>query len=394
MNKAVGKERLISGYSGRLFLTVSFGWLLVQMGRQLIPPLLPNITSDFGISSAQAGVALSMMWGLYALFQYPSGRLSDRLSRKTVLAAGIIPLVIGFLVLLVTTSYGAFLFGLAVIGVGAGLYPTAARALTSDLFVARRGQAFGLHTASGDIGNASAAGLAVAAVALATWQAAFLPIVILLAGTLLAIHVWSREEYTVGMISLDVRSTGWRLLGNARLRWLLAAYAMFAFTWQSTTMFLPTLLQVEKNFSVGLASAGFALYFVIGSIIKPLAGLVGDRVGRAITAVGALLIGIVGLVGLIVASTTPLIFLAIGVFATGLMSFPPVMQAFLMDLFPDGSMGGDLGAIRSFYIGFGALGPAYVGFIAEIESYTASFITLVACLVIGAGIVTSIELRS
>jgi len=156
-------ERLFTGYSGRLFLTVSLGWLFVQLGRQLVPPLLPNIIDDLAISSTRAGFALTMMWGVYALCQYPSGRLSDRLSRKTLLVGGLGLLVVGFSAIGVASSYPAFLVGAGVAGLGAGLYPTAARALVSDLFVDRRGQAFGLHTASGSLGNAAAAGLAVVA---------------------------------------------------------------------------------------------------------------------------------------------------------------------------------------------------------------------------------------
>ena len=393
MSEPSDRERLLTGYSGRLFLTVSLGWLFVQMGRQLLPPLLPNLIDDLAITSTQAGFALSLMWGLYAVFQYPSGRLSDRLSRKTLLVSGMGFTCIGFLAVSGTVSYPMFLFGTAVVGVGAGLYPTAARALVSDLFVERRGQAFGLHTASGDLGNAFAAGLAVLAVSLATWKAAFVPMVVSTGAVLLAIHVWSRESYVFETASLEIRSTAKRLFSTARLRWLLAAYALFAFTWQSTAGFLPTFLQVEKGFSVGLASTGFAVLFLVGMIVKPISGAIGDRFSRTGTAIGALLLGLLGLTGLLLVENTVLIFLGIVVFASGLMSFPPVMQAYFMDIFPTESMGGDLGGMRTFYIGFGSLGPTYVGFVGQIESYTIAFVGLVGCLLLSGGIVALNELR-
>jgi MFS family permease len=384
---------LFAGYSGRLFVTASLGWLLVQMGRQLLPPLLPNIIEDLTITSTEAGFALTLLWGLYALCQYPSGRLSDRLSRKTLVVSGMGLVCLGFLVVAGTVSYPMFLFGAAVVGVGAGLYPTAARALISDLFVERRGQAFGLHTASGDLGNAFAAGLAVLAVTLATWQTAFLPIVLLTAALALALHGWSREPYVFRSASLGVRATGRRLFGNDRLRWFLLAYTLFAFTWQSTTGFLPTFLQAEKGFSVGLASTGFAVLFAVGMVVKPIAGGLGDRFPRTAVAVGALLLGVSGLSSLLLAERTAFIFVGVAVFAAGLMSFPPVMQAYLMDLFPDESMGGDLGGMRTVYIGIGSLGPTYVGFVGGIESYTVAFAGLVGCLLAGASIVAGYEFR-
>lgn len=391
MVESVERERLFTGYSGRLFLSVSAGWLFIQLGRQLIPPLLPSIIDDLAITSTQAGFAFTLMWGLYALLQYPSGRLSDRLSRKTLLASGLVLLLVGFLVIQRTASYLVFLLGASVVGLGTGLYPTAARALVSDLFVERRGQAFGFHTALGDVGNAAAAGLAVAALAVGTWQQAFLPIVVLLGGTLLAVHLWSHEAYVIETVDMRVGATGRRLFGRSRMRRLLIAYGLFAITWQSTTAFLPTFLQIEKGFSVAFASGGFALVFTVGALVKPGAGLLGDRFGCATVAAGALLLGIGGLTGMLVAEQTPVIFLGIGVFAAGLMSFPPVMQAFLMDMFPDESKGGDLGAMRTFYIGVGSLGPTYVGYVAGLQSYTVSFAGLAVCLVLSVGVLGSNE---
>ncbi|USZ69909.1 hypothetical protein NGM10_16010 (plasmid) [Halorussus salilacus] len=71
------------------------------------------------------------------------------------------------------------------------------------------------------------------------------------------------------------------------------------------------------------------------------------------------------------------------------MSFPPVMQTFLMGVFPDSSMGGDMGATRTVYLGVGAVGPAYVGYVAEVASYTAAFVGLAVCLLAAAGILVA-----
>jgi MFS family permease len=346
----------------------------------MLPPLLPRIIDTLQITSTQAGFALTLMWGLYSLCQYPSGRLSDHLSRKTLLVSGSVLLGFGFGIVWATVSYPMFLTGVAVVGLGAGLYPTAARALISDLFVARRGQAFGVHTAAGDLGNAAAAGLAAGAVAFMTWQAAFLPMTVLFGGLLIVLHLWSREPYVFNRVDLELRSTGRRLFATSQVRWLLVAYILFAFTWQSFTGFLPTFLQVEKGLSVGLASTGFAMFFIVGMAVKPVAGLLGDRLGRTRVAVGGLLVGLSGLVSLLLASSTLIVFFGIGIFAVGLMSFPPVMQAFFMDIFPDRSMGGDLGGIRTIYIGIGSIGPTYVGFAAGIQSYTTAFAGLVVCV--------------
>lgn len=375
-------ERLLTGYSGRLLLAVSVGWALIQTGRLVISPLLPAITDSLAISSTQAGFAMTVIWGLYALLQYPSGRFSDHLTRVTLLVGGLVLLSVGFLLLAGAPTYLTFLAGAAVVGVGAGLYPTPARGLVSDLFVERRGQAFGLHTASGDTGGVIAAGLATAVLALATWRSAFLPVVVVLVAVALSLHLWSRERYVFERVDLAVGSTARRLFADSQLRWLLVAYTLYAFTWQSAVSFVPTYLQVGKGFSPAVANTGFAALFVVGAVVKPLAGSLGDRVPRGLLAPAVLVVAAAMLTVVVLSSTQTAVLVAVACFAAGLMAFPPVMQAYLMDSFPTDSMGGDLGAMRSLYIGFGALGPTYVGAVADLLSYQVAFAGLVGCLLL------------
>ena len=387
-------ERLFGGYSGRLLLTVSLGWTAIQAGRLVLSPMLPAVMDGLRISDFEAGVALTLLWGLYALGQYPSGRLSDRLTRKTLLVSGLGLLVVGFTTLATAAGYPEFLVGAALVGSGAGLYPTPARALVSDLFVARRGQAFGLHTASGDTGGAIAAGLAVVVLAVATWRAAFVPVVAVLALVAALLHRWSRESYTPPSVDRaalgagvdDVQATA-RRFADRRTAALLVAYSLYAFVWQSMTGFLPTFLQNAKGFDAVLAGGGFAALFVVGATVKPLAGSLGDRISRPVVASGALVAATLALAGVLAASSTVLVAVAVVAFAAGLMAYPPVMQAYLMDAFPDGSMGGDLGATRTVYLGFGSLGTTYVGFVAERADYATAFTGLLACLLVSAALV-------
>jgi len=383
-------ERLLSGPPGRLLVTASLGWTAIQAGRLVLSPMLPAVMADLNIGEFRAGVAFTLLWGLYALGQYPSGRLSDRLSRPSLLVPGLALLSVGFLALSAAPTYPLYLLAVALVGAGAGLYPTAARALVSDLFVERRGQAFGLHTASGDLGGVLAAGLAVAALAVATWRAAFLPVVAVLAAVLVALHRWRREPYEFRRVDLAVRATAGRLLGDRRLAALLGAYVLYAFTWQGAVAFLPTFLQRAKGFSPGLAGGGFAALFVVGVAVKPVSGGLGDRVPKPLVAAAGLGLGATALVVALAAGGTLPVALAVVGFAAGLMAVPPVLQAHLMDVFPDGTMGGDLGAARSVYIGLGSLGPTYVGFVAARAGYGPAFAGLAACLLVSAVVVLAV----
>jgi len=89
-------EPLLTGHSGRILTALSVGWLTIQVGRQAIPPLLPEIVRRLGLTPFTAGAGLTLMWICCAICHYPGGRLSDRLTRKTVLMGGLVILTAGF----------------------------------------------------------------------------------------------------------------------------------------------------------------------------------------------------------------------------------------------------------------------------------------------------------
>ena len=391
------EERLLGGYAGRLLVVTSVGWMMVQCGRLVLSPMLPSIIDELGITPFTAGVGLSVMWGLYALNQYPSGRLSDTLSRKTLLVVGLLFQIVGFGLFVVATTFSVYLLASAVVGVGTGLYPTPARALLSDHFVEKRGRAFGLHTGLGDMGGLAASGLAVVVLAVATWHLAFVPVVGVLVAVTLFLHRWSREPYTgVHVDRAAVRSgareaaeTLGRLVAERQLRPLLLAYMLYSFTWQSSAGFLPTFLQEAKGFPPALASAAFAAMFVTGTLVKPASGFLGDRTHKALIAAVALLFGAASLALVVFAPSTALSLVGVVCFAVGLLAYPPVMQAYIMDSLPDASMGGDFGAIRTLYITVGSLGPTYTGYVAETADYSWAFLGLVGCLFVSSALIVA-----
>jgi MFS family permease len=138
-----------------------------------------------------------------------------------------------------------------------------------------------------------------------------------------------------------------------------------------------------------VANAGFAALFLVGAFAKPTAGWLGDRVEKRRVAPVALLLGATALGAVLLVGSTPAVVFGVVLFAAGLLSFPPVMQAYLMDRLPDESMGGDLGAMRSVYISLGATGPTVTGAIADASSFAVAFAALAGCLLVSAVLVRS-----
>jgi MFS family permease len=287
---------------------------------------------------------------------------------------------------------------MTLVGVGSALFFVAERVLLSDLFVDKRGRAFGLRSAISRFGSILAAGLAVVAVAVGPWTVAFLPVVGLLVAVAVAFHVTSRESYRreepdgVDRSGNNVRETVGRVFGTARIRRLVVAYTLMIFVWEGTLAFLPTFLRATKGFSPAFASGGFASLFAVGVLVQPFSGAVSDRwERRSVAGVAALASG-VGLSVLLLARSVPLVVVGILLYAAGVMAFTPVLQAHLMDVFPESNKGGDLGAFKTVYEGLSSVGPAYVGVVAGVASYTAAFAGFVACLVVSTAILFRLSL--
>jgi len=308
------------------------------------------------------------------------------LTRTTVMVAAFGLLVPAYLVLTVTYSYLFFLLGAALAGIGAGLYTPSVAGLLSDLFVERRGRAFGINSASISVGGILASGLATLVLSIATWRSAFPPIVVVLVLLGLLLHYWSREGYEIDRPNLAIVSTVGRLVRRRRLRRTIVALVLLSVVYRGTVGFLPTFLQVEKGLPPELANSAYAGLFVVGMVASPIAGGIGDRWGHAIVAAGTVTVGLVGLGLLLFVDGLAFIVVAVLVFAFGLLGFWPVMNTYVMDSAPDSSMGGDFGAIGTIYIGLGSVGPTYVGIVADYHSYTVAFAGLSICLVVTIGL--------
>lgn len=373
-------DRLASGYSGRILLVVALCSIVSNLGWLLLPPLLPLIIDDLGITATQAGVALTLLTGLSALCRYPGGRLADKLSRKTMIAAAITAWALGFLTLAVATNYALFVVGVSLVGIGLGTYVPAAFAQLSDLFDRKQGRAFGINNAAFNLGGILASGAAVVAIALGRWRLAFLPIVAVLVGLFALSHRWNRERYVIERVDIELRETIGRLLLEPRALTVLIVAALISFVWNGSISFLPTFLDAERGLTTRTANVAYAAVFATGVIATPLSGAVGDRIGSLRTILGTICFTIVGLASVIVLPSTVGVLVGVVCFAIGLTGFWPVMTAYMMTAFPDDSKGGDYGAVGAVYMGVGSLGPTYVGVVGQRIHYTAAYTGLVGCL--------------
>lgn len=379
-----GRERLFTGHTGRIFLLLTTIWLTISLTSRMLPPLLPAIIDDLAITAFLGGVALTVERITRAGVEFPSGRLADGLTRTTVLVCCLGLVIIGVLLLSISTTYVLFLVGVAVFGIGRGMYTPAAVAMLSDIFREKRGSAIGFNKTGSELAGIIGAGVAIVIVSVATWRGAFLPLVAILIPLLIALYVTSRESVQFGRVALDPRATGLRLLRTPQIRWIVVVYSLYVVASSGVSTFLPIFLIEVHGVSFAFASSAFALLYVVGLIAKPVSGIISDRIPRLYVAGGGLAIGAGGLAILVMA---PLAIVAIGgvlIYAFGYRGVTPALQAFLMDRFPDETMGGDFGAVRTVYLLIGSLGPAYAGLTASVFGFVPAFASFLLFYLFGA----------
>lgn len=360
-------------YARHQLLLLAIASMVIYSGRLALPPLLPAIISDLAITSAEAGLGLSIATAFAALGRYPGGQISDQLSQKTTLVTAFVTLLIGFCGLFFTETYVLFILSLAAIGTGIGLYTPASLALISDLFGDRSGRALGVNTAALNLGGIVGTGLAITALATIGWNWTFIPLITLLGIVIAWLHRANHDSYVIQRVQFDPRPAFKRLIQKSELRWLLVTTGLFTFGLEGFRNFLPIYLQATKGFSTAFAGGAFAGVYAIGIVVNPVAGLVGDRLGHMRVIVITTALCLVGTLIVLFSPSRIPVLLGLALFSVGSRGYWPVINAYVLLRVQQSNKAGDFGAMSTLYSGFGSSGSIYVGVAAGLSDYSIAF---------------------
>jgi MFS family permease len=369
---------------GWVLLTVAVGWLFTLGLRFLVPTLLPQVKVTFGLDNAAAGLAVTVIWGCYALMQFPAGLLADRLGERTVLAASLAVSAASIALLAAAPIFVVFLLAAAAFGIGSGLYGPARGTSLSKAFPGNDGAAFGVTLAAGSVGSAVIPLVAGAAVGALGWRflvggtvPAFVAVAAL-AWTTLPDPIDAAARTDGGTAAPPVRTVIRSLPRALRDRNVLFAglgVMFYLFAFQGLTAFLPTYLVTSEGIGQGVAGPIFALLFVGGAASQLGIGSAADRYGARVVLVAVAGLGVVTLLAV------PLVDgrLAWGalVFLLGTrMAIAPVANAYIVARLPADVQGAVWGFLRTCLFLVGSTGSLFVGAMADAGRFDAAFLAL------------------
>jgi len=372
-------------------------WFLGKFVRYAFPPLFEPLQASYGVSNAAVGAAFSGFMAAYALLQFPSGTVADRVGAVRVIAAGAAVAGLGSLAVLFDAPFVALVGAMLVIGVGTGVHKTVAIRLLARVYPARTGRALGILDTVGAFGGVVAPAAVVLFVspppALATplsrlpganWRALFVVtgiVALALAATFLV--------RVPGRLPVDADRGPVRdgpepsardylaLFEDRRIGAFVFVTIAFSFAYNGTVAFLPLYLSEAAGLDTTTASLLYSALFAV-TFVQLVSGDLSDRLGRFPVMVAALGLAAAALVGIVALAGSGAVVLGVLVVALGVGShgLRPVRAAYLVEALPERLAGGGLGVVRTLTMSAGAAAPAFVGALADAAGFRPAFALL------------------
>lgn len=398
-------------------LAVAAIWFLGQYIRYVLPPLFETFRGLFGVSNTTLGILFSAMMFAYAVMQFPSGALADRIGPVRVISGGALGVGLGAAVVVVAPTFAVLVLAVVVLGVAMGVHKTVAITLLSRRYPQHTGRAIGVLDLVGQLGGivGPVAAVAVLSATLA-WQSLFaaaaVAAVLLGMFTLVRLEDPPRSSRPAGARDRSGNAHEQRPPGTSGsnpgrdalraylvpftdLSLVLAVAVAISFTvaWGGVSAFLPLYLTTAKGLPPARAGLLFSLLFAAG-LIQPLTGAMGDRFGPVRVMGGTLSCAGLGLAGLLVVDQPWAIVGLVVVLGVGLHGFRAPRDTYLMAVIPDDVAGGTLGLTRSAMMLAGSAAPAAVGYLSDVASFGAAFGALLGVVLGGVAGVVWLSMRT
>jgi predicted MFS family arabinose efflux permease len=365
-------------YSYTVLLLSWFGWICIYLTKSALPPLLPVLSGEMGLSHAQAGMIESAYLVGYILVKVPVGYLVNRFGARRLLVIGMVGYGTASALFIFAYSYPVVLLLRFLVGLFQGIHLPVANALLSERFGARQGRAIGFHESGPNVGATIAYPLAVTIASVWSWRWAFLllsvPAFLLSVATLALL----REEPFSGQRRGDGEEGKDRRLRDyvGVLLPLTLAIGLYNVCLTALLTFTPSYLVEFRGLSLALAGLISMVLPAAGFAAKVSSGFVAERVGSRNAICGA-----TALTGSSIVLLTLLdgdLPLALNFVLMGLVlySFSPIVYSSVTSALPSRLKASGLSVVTIAGNLVGALSATMVGSLIDAWGYNQAFLVI------------------
>lgn len=286
----------------RIVAPITVGHGINEFFSIAIPPVIPLLVSDLGITYGRAGFLLTIFFIMYSLFQLPAGVVADRLGKNRLMVFGLAGMAGGIGIAGFAPTYELLVVAQAIAGIGGSTFHPTGLSIVSDVEAAdTEGKAMGVFGFGGTLGT-MAAPLAVGGLAaVAGWRVALIGAG-LLGGTMTLLVAYFLLRSSVDS-TRSVRSDGGRIDSEwtRSIREAAAALAtrdvgllclitlVMSLQHRAIQTFTTSYVAAETGAAVSVSNLAFFTLLAGGSISSLWGGQLADRLNRYRLGIGAAL---------------------------------------------------------------------------------------------------------
>ncbi len=354
--------------------------------QSILFPVIPLYAVEVGALVSQVGLVVSFFAYMQALLMIPAGLLSDKLSQRGLLVAGLFIATLAPLLYIVASNPVQLSLVRALHGLSMVFFiPTALTIITGITHKAEMGKAFGAYTTATQLGSMVGPIIGGYLLNHFGYTATFLSSSIVAAIGLLIVFIRFADIPGKRPIENVVKPN----LSNS-LRWLSQRLVMAAmFTPMFIAVAVGTFSSYIPLYSTGLGinevGAGLiiAVFYACSSISRIPAGMLSDKFGRGPLIVFGMILSAIAVASISVFSSLFYLCMAALFFGIGMGITQPSGLALAADHSREGEQGLAMGVYVAIFQGGNAVGPTIIGFVAGITGFEIMFLVSSATVAFG-----------
>lgn len=372
-----------------VLLITWMGWISIYLARSVLPPVLPVLSVELGLSYTQAGLLETAYLLGYIISKLPAGVLSEKYGARKVLATSMIGY--GASTFLISGAQGfVHIFALRfLVGLFQGVHLPVANALLSDRFGDKQSKAIGFNESGANVGNTLAFPVAVSVLSVWGWRTAFMVLSIPAFILSVATFFWMKDDQQPVTVKEKTESGDLRDYFGVILPYALA-HASYNVILRTTFTFTPSFLVDFKGMSVAAAGLMAMVLPFAGIFAKLSSGYIVEKTGARNAICGASALSAFFLTMLVILPHDSLLVVNLLVLGLTLYSYSPIVYSSTTKSLPSGLKAMGLGVVTMFGNLVGAVSTSVVGALIDSMDYEFTFIVISLTALMSSGVIFAV----